>query len=52
MEDVLGPVICRICCRSGPGVGELIALHDGLEAETLKAGWRYRTGWICPGCAR
>jgi hypothetical protein len=36
--------------RSGPGVDEIMALPDELKAEALKAGWRFRNGWVCRNC--
>lgn len=50
MEDLPGLVICQVCFRSGPGVDELVAFPDELEAEALGAGWKFRDGWVCPRC--
>ena len=51
MDDIPGLVISRICQRSGPGVDELIALPDELESEAMKAGWRFKDGWVCRECS-
>jgi hypothetical protein len=50
VDDIPGLVICAVCSRSGPGVDEIVALPDELEAEAIGAGWRWREGWICPTC--
>jgi hypothetical protein len=50
VEDVPGLVICQVCSRSGPGVDQLLALPDELEAEAIGAGWRFHDGWVCRGC--
>ena len=52
MEDIPGLVICHVCDRRGPGFDELIALPDELEAEALRAGWRYdeENRWTCWTC--
>lgn len=50
MEDLPGLVICQACSRSGPGVDQLVALPDELEAEAIRSGWKFHDGWICPRC--
>ena len=41
---------CQPYSRNGPGVDQLLALPDGLEAEAIGAGWKFRDGWVCPEC--
>ncbi len=52
VEEIPGLVNCHVCGRSGPGVDGLIALPGDLEAEALRAGWRYdeEDRWMCRHC--
>lgn len=52
MPEIPGLFICLIWDRSGPGVDEVIAPPDELEAEALRAGWRYdeEDRWTCRQC--
>ena len=52
VEGIPGLVNCHVCGRSGPGVDRLIALPNDLEAEALRAGWRYdeEVRWMCRHC--
>ena len=38
------------CSRSGPGVDQLVALPNELEAEGIGADSKFRDGWVCLGC--